>query len=659
MDLEPKTLQTDFLRCFLCSEFCEDPKTLPCLHSFCRKCLIKNIEQQTTDKSKKCPVCHKVLDVDPKESKTNLYFHRRVNFIKEQENKLTNPVCGVCKLKSKKNILAIAQCISCLDFLCKICSDKHTLTTLTINHQVFSLTEIKTGKYDDEMFRVRFKMCPKHSDEELKFFCRPCHILTCFDCAVLEHKGHEFKSLDDLKEEKINATKEKYEKLKGKLNTLNQEKDSLGYKKDQLETLKTRVRNNITKKCADTVSKIDKGKNKMLKDIDEFILPKSEVLANEVNRISAQCKTIGEALQYSEFILKGTNADIISSVDELLKTLENLLKDDEDKILNACLSTETPNITLTITEPKMELILGNEKPFQRTNLNFAGPSLVDDNLSDFFSVCDKAIQTRDEDFGMLDENIRTEKRKYKIDFIKCLDLTANGDKYEPYFTGLAWIDENQFVAVDAGNEKLKKCSITSGLLSKYVKISSPLTVSVWAEGIALLSDNKKLKTFTRDLKEQKTFSNVSSLFLSLPSLNQLTWTDNMAIVIHKESTLSKVPIKYFPPTARLCVPWSSCCLPNGSYALLDRANTCVYLINSHGNIFKTFQCNPGSISFDKYNNIFISNFHTCSIGIYDIEVHLTDLYVDGRPKSISILNDKLLVAVEHGCKILVYDITKT
>lgn len=59
-------------------------------------------------------------------------------------------------------------------------------------------------------------------------------------------------------------------------------------------------------------------------------------------------------------------------------------------------------------------------------------------------------------------------------------------------------------------------------------------------------------------------------------------------------------------------------------------------------------------------NIFISNFHTCSIGIYDIEgVHLSDLYVNGRPKSISILNDKLLVAVEHGCKILVYDITKT
>lgn len=36
---------------------------------------------------------------------------------------------------------------------------------------------------------------------------------------------------------------------------------------------------------------------------------------------------------------------------------------------------------------------------------------------------------------------------------------------------------------------------------------------------------------------------------------------------------------------------------------------------------------------------------------------LTDLYLDDRPKCISILHDKLLVAVERGCKILVYDIT--
>lgn len=123
----------------------------------------------------------------------------------------------------------------------------------------------------------------------------------------------------------------------------------------------------------------------------------------------------------------------------------------------------------------------------------------------------------------------------------------------------------------------------------------------------------------------------------------------------KKGKLAKIPVKSFP---QLAFCWFSCCLPNGSYAVSDKANTCVYLIDANGKIFRTLHCNPGSISFDKHYNIFISNFHNCSIKVYDIKGNfLTDLHLNDKPKSISILHDKLLVAVEYGCKVLVYDIT--
>lgn len=102
----------------------------------------------------------------------------------------------------------------------------------------------------------------------------------------------------------------------------------------------------------------------------------------------------------------------------------------------------------------------------------------------------------------------------------------------------------------------------------------------------------------------------------------------------------------------------ACCLPDGSFAISDKAHTCVHLVDACGKIFKTLCCDPGAISFDKYYNIFISCFHKALIGVYNIEgTHITDLYISERPRSISILHDKLLVAVEHGCKISVYDIT--
>lgn len=168
-----------------------------------------------------------------------------------------------------------------------------------------------------------------------------------------------------------------------------------------------------------------------------------------------------------------------------------------------------------------------------------------------------------------------------------------------------------------------------------------------------------MTSFTRDLSSQKTLPNVSCLFSSLPSLNELTWIENDGVIVSmKKGKLTKIPVKSFPPTSQSVYCWFSCYLPNGSYAVSDKANTCVYLIDANGKIFRTLHCYPGSISFDKHYNIFISNFHNCSIKVYDIKGNfLTDLHLNDKQKSISILYDKLLVAVEYGCKVLVYDIT--
>lgn len=107
----------------------------------------------------------------------------------------------------------------------------------------------------------------------------------------------------------------------------------------------------------------------------------------------------------------------------------------------------------------------------------------DENSSDFLSFSDKATQT--EDYKTPDEKRDTGDRKYKIHLIKSLDLTVDDDEYEPHFTGVAWIDDNQLICVDEENAKLKICSLSSGKILKHLKVSSPLAVSVWGEGVAI------------------------------------------------------------------------------------------------------------------------------------------------------------------------------
>lgn len=64
----------------------------------------------------------------------------------------------------------------------------------------------------------------------------------------------------------------------------------------------------------------------------------------------------------------GANDEIILSLDELKERLENLAKCDDDagyKGLYSYLTTETPNFTLKINEPNLNLLLIMNKPFRK------------------------------------------------------------------------------------------------------------------------------------------------------------------------------------------------------------------------------------------------------------------------------------------------------
>ena len=55
----------DEITCSICSDFFTDPKTAPCLHTFCKICLEKSIEMNKTLKRvARCPLCRAELTQD-------------------------------------------------------------------------------------------------------------------------------------------------------------------------------------------------------------------------------------------------------------------------------------------------------------------------------------------------------------------------------------------------------------------------------------------------------------------------------------------------------------------------------------------------------------------------------------------------------------------
>ena len=108
------------LNCELCSEMFTDPLMLPCLHSFCKKCLIKVADEQgASDNHLKCPTCDTSVSI-PSEGITafpqNLWLGHQVNvqeYMKKMDSENSIP-CDRCVKRA--NGSAVAFCCQCCFF---------------------------------------------------------------------------------------------------------------------------------------------------------------------------------------------------------------------------------------------------------------------------------------------------------------------------------------------------------------------------------------------------------------------------------------------------------------------------------------------------------------------------------------------------------------
>lgn len=70
--LKSKSPQKNILKYFLYSKFYKNPKTLPYLHTFYKKYLLKNIQNKTTNLPKKYPIYQKTFNKTPKNIYNNI-----------------------------------------------------------------------------------------------------------------------------------------------------------------------------------------------------------------------------------------------------------------------------------------------------------------------------------------------------------------------------------------------------------------------------------------------------------------------------------------------------------------------------------------------------------------------------------------------------------
>lgn len=181
-------LQQRYLECGICTEaFDEDnhiPKLLPCLHTFCLKCISTIHKKKTIT----CPLCNKTHDIKtndfsclPKDNTRRDLTSFLATFAEH-----SSKTCNICM----EIATIVCKCENCSVNMCSKCKSRHQrekpMHTLTMSAHI-------TGTVKDN------EICKKqgHENGRFKFFCQNCQTILCAICAITEHWSHEVEDINN------------------------------------------------------------------------------------------------------------------------------------------------------------------------------------------------------------------------------------------------------------------------------------------------------------------------------------------------------------------------------------------------------------------------------------------------------------------------------
>ena len=184
--------------CSICLDTYTEPKTIPCLHTFCCECLDKHARVSQKQGKFRCPECQAAIDL-PEGNRfdrlPNSFFHKSLLSLLafRQIGDASSITCYQCSATNPQ----MYYCFDCGQFMCPDCFNEHEVLKNSFQgHKVTSIHDIKTEDYEALLRRQPFCSQPFHEKEITKLFCTQCQVCICELCRATDHGNHKVVVLD-------------------------------------------------------------------------------------------------------------------------------------------------------------------------------------------------------------------------------------------------------------------------------------------------------------------------------------------------------------------------------------------------------------------------------------------------------------------------------
>ena len=194
------------ITCSICGDLFTDPKTIPCLHTFCKQCIEKSIESNKKMASIVCcPLCRTPLARDDISSvPTNFTINRLVEiFGKRKEAGKTLALKEIKCSNREDGSPAVTWCVECENSLCQHCNEAHQTIKALKSHKIVPIEDFVKNPKLILSTPEKPELCNTHSKQALDLYCKTCSSLICRDCTLKDHprETHDFDFIDDVVDE--------------------------------------------------------------------------------------------------------------------------------------------------------------------------------------------------------------------------------------------------------------------------------------------------------------------------------------------------------------------------------------------------------------------------------------------------------------------------